>query len=249
MTIHLSCDLGEATEADTLAVEARIWPLITSANIACGGHVGDEASMRAAVESAIEHGVTIGAHPSYPDRESFGRKSMSMDPQDLRASLGEQMRNLGEIAARAGGRLVHAKPHGALYNDAHTDEGLAEIIVEACMELGLTVVTSSGSAVERAAAARECPVLLEGFADRRYRNDGSLVPRTEPDALILDFTDAAMQAVRLAKGKSVVSSEGREIRIPCDTICIHSDMEGSVERLERIRTMLDACGVAIAREG
>lgn len=249
MTIDLSCDLGEATDDTSLELEARIWPLITSANIACGGHVGDEASMRAAVRNAIANEVTIGAHPSYPDREHFGRQSLAIAEDALHAALTSQLQGLDAIAASEGGKLAHAKPHGALYNDAHRDSALAAVIVDVCLARQLAVVASPGSAVEREALARGCRVILEGFADRRYRSDGSLQPRSERDSLILDLNDAAMQAVRLAKGKTIVAADGREIHVECETICIHSDLDGALERLQKIRTMLEACGVAIAAPG
>lgn len=247
MTIDLSCDLGEASDETSRDVEARIWPLITSANIACGGHVGDEVSMRAAVRNAIAHDVAIGAHPSYPDREHFGRQSLAIARGDLHAALTAQLQELATIAESEGRRVQHAKPHGALYNDAYRDAALASVIVDVCLAQSVAVVASPGSAIQQEALARGCRVILEGFADRRYRSDGSLQPRSEPDSLILDFNDAAMQAVRLAKGKSIVAVNGREITVECETVCVHSDMDDAPERLHKIRTLLEACGVAITK--
>lgn len=232
MKIDLSCDLGEASDAESLAVEDAIWPLITSANIACGGHTGDEMSMRRAVRLALTHGVAIGAHPSYPDREHFGRRSMTIGPEALRAALREQIAALARIAAEEGAAVTHVKPHGALYNDAHRDVALAAVIIDVCAGAGAAVVASTGSAVEREARTRRCGMILEGFADRGYRGDGSLQPRAETGALLLDFDAAAAQAVTLARS--------------CETICIHSDMPGAVGRLTRIRAALIEAGFVIA---
>jgi UPF0271 protein len=251
MIIDLSCDLGEATNDEAAAVERELWPLITSANIACGGHVGDEQSMREAVRLARMNSVTVGAHPSYPDRTNFGRKSISIPATDLAASLREQLESLAMIAEEEGARLSHAKPHGALYNDAHHDVALATVVVDACVSRGIAVVTSLGSAVERIARERGCAVVLEGFGDRRYRADGSLQPRSEDGSLLLDPDVAAAQAVRLARGEPIVSAEGAAIGVRCSTICIHSDMPRAGTRLMRIREALTRAGVsfdAAARE-
>lgn len=241
--IDLSCDLGEATSAVELEVEDRIWPLITSANIACGGHVGDPLSMRRAVQQAMQNGVAIGAHPSYPDRENFGRRSMRLDDAALAATLHVQLDSLTAAVELEGGVLTHVKPHGALYNDAHHDSALARIIVSVCVARGrLAIVTSPGSAVAAEAALVGCPVIIEGFADRRYRPDGSLQPRGEATALLDDFDQAAEQASSLANRSRVCASDGTEIDVRCDTICIHSDMPGSAERLTNLRQRLEREG-------
>ncbi len=249
MNIDLSCDLGEAIDAPSLAVEAAIWPLITSSNIACGGHVGDDDSMRRSVRLALQHGVLIGAHPSYPDREHFGRKSMQLDSATLATALDEQLSALSRIINEEGGDLSHVKPHGALYNDAHHDLEVARIIVAICLERQLALVASPGSAVEREAHRAGCSVIREGFADRRYRSDGSLQPRSEVGALILDFDEAVAQALLLATHQTVIASDGGEIELPCQTICVHSDMPGAPERLTRIRAVLLAGGVTPSRRG
>ena len=252
MNIDLSCDLGEASDADAVDVETRIWPRITSANIACGGHAGDEATMRSAVQLALAHGVAIGAHPSYPDRENFGRRSMKIGREQLRAALLRQLDDLARVSAREGGVVRHVKPHGALYNDAHHDAAVARVIVDACRVSSLALVVSHGSALEREAKAAGCRVILEGFGDRRYRSDGSLQPRGEAGALLLDPDEAAAQAVSLARSSRAATADGTTVMVPCETICIHSDMDGAVDRLERIRAALQAAGfsfAAVATEG
>lgn len=228
--IDLSADLGEGAPD-----EPAIWPLITSANVACGGHYGDVASMTHAVDRARELGTHIGAHPSYPDRENFGRKSMPMPRQALLATLIEQIEALRNIA----GTLHHVKPHGALYNDAHKDRALAEIVIEAIRDIDATlpIVCSDKSQMAAAARAAGTPVIREAFADRGYNTDGSLVSRAASGSL-LGVDEAAAQASMLANERAVIARDGTRISIPFDTICVHADMEHAVERLRAIRAAL-----------
>ncbi len=228
--IDLSADLGEGAPD-----EPEIWPLITSANVACGGHYGGIDSMTHAAQRANELGTRIGAHPSYPDRENFGRKSMSMPADALRATLIEQITALRDIA----GPLNHVKPHGALYNDAHKDRALAEIVIESirAVDPTLPIVCSDASQMAAAARAAGTPVIREAFADRRYNADGSLVSRTEPGSL-LSVDEAAAQVAMLANEGAVIARDGSRIAIPFDTICVHADMARAVERLRAIRKVL-----------
>jgi UPF0271 protein len=228
--IDLSADLGEGA-----AGEEEVWPLITSANVACGGHAGDEASMRDAVRRAREFAVRLGAHPSYPDRANFGRKSMTMERSALRASLIEQLDALRTIA----GELHHVKPHGALYNDAHRDRALADVVVEAIG--GLAIVCSATSQMAAAARAAGTPVVREAFADRRYEPDGSLVSRSLAGSL-LTIDEAAAQAALLAREGAVIARDGSRIPIEFDTICIHADLPGAADRLRAIRRTLASLG-------
>lgn len=243
--IDISCDLGEsATAADELS-EAQLWPMLTSANIACGGHTGDAISMERAVVQAMRHGVSIGGHPSYPDREHFGRRSMCLEPMALRESISEQLLALQRTAAASGGTLSHVKPHGALYNDAHHSEAIASTIVAAVedLELGLAIVCSPHSALQRVATARSLCTVLEAFGDRRYRSDGSLVPRSRGDSLLLDFEEAATQALRIVTDGRATADDGSPLELRAGTICIHSDMPGAVARLSAIRAALSGAGV------
>ena len=224
--IDISADMGEGSPG-----EDEIWPLITSANVACGGHTGDAGSMSYAARRAREHGVRLGAHPSYPDRENFGRKSMSMMPAALRASLVAQIGALRAIA-----QIDFVKPHGALYNDAHRDVVRAGVIVEAMQDVDpeLAIVCPDVSAMATAARTNGVRVIREAFADRRYNPDGSLVSRAEPDAL-LGVDEAAEQAALLAADRAVIARDGSRVSVAFDTICIHADMEHAVERLRAIR--------------
>ena len=212
--IEISCDLGELSPD----FERPIWPLIDAANVACGGHAGDESTMQNAVAMAAQHKVIIGAHPSYPDRENFGRKSMHMNAADLRRTLTAQIE-----ALRAIGAIERVKAHGALYNDAHRDRKLADVIVQAVLDVDPSLALVAIDTSQMAMAAREAGlrVIREAFADRGYQADGSLIPRGQPGAL-LGIQEAAEQAMRL----------------DADTICIHADMEGSLDRLRAIRQRL-----------
>jgi len=232
--IELSADLGEGSPG-----EDEIWPLLDAANVACGGHTGDGASMDHAALMARKHGVRLGAHPSYPDLVDFGRKSLVMEPRALRATLVEQIVNLQEIAERHGVDVVHVKPHGALYNDAHRDRDLAAIIVAALQEIdaGIALVCPDASQMAAAARAAGTPVIREAFADRRYNADGSLVSRKEANAL-LGVDDAVAQAALLAADGTVIAADGARVGIAFDTICIHADMEDAVARLRAIRQRL-----------
>ena len=229
--IDLSADLGEGSPG-----EAEIWPLITSANVACGGHIGDEDSMREAARLAQIHGVRLGAHPSYPDRENFGRKSLVMAADALRDSLIAQLSALNALA-----RVEHVKPHGALYNDAHRNRDLARIIVEAMQSVapGLAMVAPDDSQMATAARAAGIKVIREAFADRRYESDGSLTPRSIAGST-LTVEEAVAQASLLATQSAVIARDGTRIGIRFDTLCIHADMENAVARLHAIRSKLAA---------
>ena len=225
--IDLSADLGEGSPG-----EDEIWPLITSANIACGGHIGDEQSMREAARRARKHNVRFGAHPSYPDRDNFGRKSLSISPDDLRASL------LAQIAALAAFAPVHhVKPHGALYNDAHKDRALADVIISA-LDSSMAIVAPDRSQMAAAARDARLRVIREAFADRRYEPDGSLTPRCIPGST-LTVEEAAAQAALLVHDSAVIARDGTRLTIAFDTICIHADMPNAIDRLRAIRRTID----------
>ena len=228
--IDLSADLAEGAPG-----EDEIWSMVSSANVACGGHYGDKESMTAAVRRARDRNVRLGAHPSYPDRANFGRTSMAMAPPALRASIVEQIEALREIAERERVPMVHVKPHGALYNDAHKDIALSGVMIEAIRKVDpkLAIVCPDRSQMAKAARAAGTLVIREAFADRRYNADGSLVMRSIAGSL-LSVEEAAEQAAMLAKERAVIARDGTRIPVPCDTICVHADMEHAVERLRAI---------------
>jgi len=228
--IDLSADLGEGSPG-----EDQIWPLIDSANVACGGHTGDEESMRDAVRRAREHGVKLGAHPSYPDREHFGRHTLEITPAKLCDSLIVQISTLHVI-----GKVQHVKPHGALYNDAHKDRALAEIIVTAIRTVDPNIALVAPDHSQMAGAARDAGmrVIREAFADRRYEPDGSLVSRKIPGST-LTIDEAAAQAALLVRENVVIARDGSRVPLQFDTLCIHADMERAVERLRAIRASLE----------
>ena len=229
MTIDLNCDVGELADA---AHEAALMEHITSANIACGGHAGDEAMMERTVRLALERGVRIGAHPGYPDRENFGRLEMALAPAEIERTVFEQIERLEAVVRRAGAAVVHVKPHGALYNVAARDETVARAIGAAVARWNprATLFGLAGSRSLEVWRGMHLAVIAEGFADRRYEADGSLRSRRLPGALITDPGEAAAQAVELARA-------GR-----AQTICVHGDTPGAVAILRACREALDAAG-------
>ena len=238
--IELSCDLGEASTPEEEEVEAILWTLIDAANVACGGHAGDERSMRDAARTAARLGTILGAHPSYPDREGFGRRKMAISGEDLRRSITEQISSLQEIAGGEGVAIARVKPHGALYNEAHQDRELAALIVEAVQAVGehLAIVAAPGSALIEAARKAGMAVVREAFIDRRYRGDGSLVPRSREGALLIDGDESVNQALRLVERGEVVTDAGEPFRIEFDTLVLHGDTPGAVARARRVRGAL-----------
>jgi UPF0271 protein len=225
--IDLNCDMGESPDAVSDGRQEQLMRHVTSVSIACGGHAGDEWTIRETVAQARRHGCAIGAHPSYPDRANFGRLRLDMPLEDLEHSLFRQVRAVGEIA-----EIAHVKPHGALYNEAARDAGLAQTIARAVARWSRDVVLVglAGSTMLDVFAAAGFRVAAEGFADRSYESDGSLVARSRPGALITDPEEAARQALGLARGGKV------------ETICIHSDTPGAAAIAKRVAHELRKAG-------
>jgi UPF0271 protein len=240
--IDLNADIGEGCgeDADLLAV-------ISSCSIACGGHAGDAETMAQTVRDAIANGVAVGAHPGYPDREGFGRESGFLHGAELYESLTQQVEALADIAAELGARLVHVKPHGALYNDAIHDASLAEIIARVTAEApaGPALMGMAGTELERAAGQHGLRFVAEAFIDRAYEADGTLVSRKEPGAVHEDMNVATTQAVRLATDGQVTSRDGGEIEVRADTLCIHGDTPGAAGKARAVRDVLESHGVEI----
>jgi UPF0271 protein len=227
-SIDLNADLGEGDPYDS-----ELLGIVSSCNVACGGHAGDVETMRATVLSAANNGVSIGAHPSYPDREGFGRRSGFSSGPELRASLETQIAALQAVASELGVELSHVKPHGALYNDAVNDRALADLIVDTVANSapGAAFVGLPASEMQSAAARASLRFVAEGFIDRAYQDDGQLVPRSEPGAVHKSLELVLPQAVSLV-GK-------------VDTLCIHGDTPGAAEAATAVREELEKQGVEI----
>jgi len=245
-TLCLNADLGELSGAEGRALDAAMLRVVTRCNVACGGHAGDEVSMRATLRAARDNGVRIGAHPSYPDPENFGRRTLTMSPQDLAASLAAQARRLLSIAAQEKAAVTHLKAHGALYNDAAKDAGLATVIAAVTADAGLReLVGPPGSELERAARAAGLQYLAEGFADRSYEPDGALTPRSLPGAVLEDTSAVLAQALGFARDGSVAVRGGGRILLAIDTLCLHSDTPGAAEHARALRAGLEAAGIGV----
>jgi 5-oxoprolinase (ATP-hydrolysing) subunit A len=245
-TIDLNADVGEATSsADD---ERALLQLVSSINVACGFHAGDPGVMRRVVMTAASLGVAIGAHPSYPDRSGFGRRFIDCTHEEIVADLLYQVGALAAFCRAAGVPLRHVKPHGALYNHAAIDAATAGAIVAAVrlFDPTLALVAPADSILHRAGFEAGLHVLAEAFADRGYRPDGTLVPRRQPRALIDAPDEAAARALRIAREGAVDAVDGSTIPMHADTICLHSDAPGAVERARAIRALLVASGVPVA---
>lgn len=245
-SICLNADLGELPGEAGRALDAAMLRVVTRCNIACGGHAGDDDSMRRTVEVAKTYRVQTGAHPSYPDLQHFGRRSLTMEPADLAASLEAQVSRLLEIAKSAGVPVVHLKAHGALYNDAAKDEALAKLVADAALKAGIPeLVGAPNSAMDTAAQAAGLRFLGEGFADRSYEPDGSLTQRSVPGAVIEDEAEVLAQALSFAQFGTVTVRGGGALRLPIHTLCLHSDTPGAADHASAIRARLEAAGIEV----
>ncbi|MDP1581337.1 MAG: 5-oxoprolinase subunit PxpA [Candidatus Didemnitutus sp.] len=238
--IDLNCDLGEGAGHDT-----ELMSLITSANIACGGHAGDAAMMRATVLLALQHGVAIGAHPGYEDREHFGRRELALHATQVRELVETQTRALQTIARACGGRVVHVKPHGALYNLAARDAAVARAVAEGVRACGAELILCglAGSALTAAGEACGLRVAHEVFADRTYQTDGSLTPRSQAGALIANEAAAVAQARRFVAEGRVRALGGAEVAVRADTLCLHGDGAHAVTFARKIRAEFLRAGI------
>ena len=249
--IDLNCDMGESFGAYRVGNDEALMGLITSANIACGYHAGDPLVMDRTVRLAVEHGVSIGAHPGFPDLEGFGRRAMQLTPEEIESAILYQVGALAAFARSADSKLTHVKPHGALYNMAAKDADLARAVVRGIARAGadLIVVGLAGSAMIEAAQEAGSRVAREGFADRVYEADGSLRSRKLEGELIHDPEAAADQAVRIACDGVAVAYSGEEIPLQVDTLCVHGDTAGAVEIVRAIRQRVAAAGVEVRSMG
>jgi len=241
--VDINADLGEGAGHD-----AALFELISSANIATGFHAGDSDTMHVAVCAAKEHGVAVGAHPSFWDRENFGRKELKVSNQEVFDAVAYQLGVFQAIASAVGVRPNHVKPHGALYNMAVRDGKLADAITRAIASVDpkLILFAPDNTELARAGEAHGLHIAREIFADRNYLNDGWLVPRTRPDALLRDPKEAAERVLRMLREGKVRSVEGRDVEVRGETICVHGDTPGAVEFARELRKQLEHEGVRIS---
>lgn len=237
--MDINCDMGEISRLLEDGTYARLMDHITSINVACGGHAGDEAMMRAMVQLAKEKKVNVGAHPGYPDKENFGRIDLDMDQIELLDTIRDQIQLLVDIAADEDVELTHVKPHGALYNQAVRDEIVAQTIGEAVIQVDpvFNIMGLAGSNMLTVFEGMGLETIAEAFADRTYEADGSLRNRKYVDALITDPAKAAAQAKMMIDGK-VIAVDGSEVKVGAQTLCIHSDTPNSVAIAETVRGVI-----------
>jgi UPF0271 protein len=246
-SIDLNADLGEH-EGDGASSDLAILDLVSSASIACGVHAGSPAVMEMTVKAALERGVSIGAHPSYPDREGFGRREIGMPLEQILESVRDQIISLEQTCAMNGARLAYVKPHGALYNRAARDSELAAKLATVVHSINprLAMLALSGSALEVESRAVGLNVACEAFIDRAYMSDGTLMPRDRSGAVINDVSIAGGRAVEMAKYGKVRSFEGKPVTVTADSLCVHGDNRYAVQILEKARRRLEEVGFTIA---
>jgi UPF0271 protein len=245
-SLDFNCDLGEGCGQD-----AAIVPHISSASIACGAHAGDAATMRESVALCLAHGVAIGAHPSFEDREHFGRRVLALAPAEIHTLVARQITLMANACVEAGARLHHVKPHGALYNLAARDRDVAAAIADAVRESdpALVLYGLANSELTAAGEAAGLHVAHEAFAERAYDDDGRLAPRGTPGAVIEGFDDALAQVRGMLREGSVVARDGTRVPIRADTLCLHGDRADAAEFARGLRAALAAEGVSIRAPG
>lgn len=247
-TIDLNCDLGEWKDGKGAQKDTAIMPFITSCNIACGGHIGDRESMITTIKLAMQHNVAIGAHPSYPDKLNFGRVVVEMPMKDLKESLIQQLNHFIRLVKREGGAIHHIKPHGALYNEASINKKVAKTIVQAILEseILVPVYCQQGSKLDETLKESGLRPVYEVFADRAYEDDLSLRPRKLVGAIIHKKPEVFEHIHRMIIDGKVKTYSGLILPIFANTICLHSDTEGSVQLAKEINSYLNANGVNFA---
>jgi 5-oxoprolinase (ATP-hydrolysing) subunit A len=247
LRIDLNCDMGEYPGAVVDGAQEALMRSVTSVNIACGAHAGDEGMMRTTIEQALRHGVAIGAHPGYADRGNFGRVELQVSAGEVADSVHTQVMAVVKVAKSCGAGVTHVKPHGALYNQAARDRVLAGAIAAGVARWSRRVVLVGLAGSVMLTAFREAgfAVVAEAFADRRYEADGSLRSRKFSDSLISDPAEAARQALRVTETGSVIASNGAEISVDAQTICIHGDSPGAPEMAATVAHYLRQAGVVL----
>ncbi|HZY76845.1 MAG TPA: 5-oxoprolinase subunit PxpA [Jatrophihabitantaceae bacterium] len=246
--MDLNADLGEGFGIWRLTEDEQLLDVVTSANVACGFHAGDPATMHRVCQLAAERGVAIGAQVGYRDLAGFGRRRIDVAPDELEADVMYQLGALDAFARAAGARVRYVKPHGALYNTAADDPAQARAVAAAvaAVDASLPLLGLPGSALAAAAAEAGLSFVAEGFADRAYTSTGRLVPRTQPGAVHADPAVAVAQAVSIARDQRVTAVDGTPVGVPAASVCVHGDTPGAVLLARRIRRTLEDAGIAVA---
>jgi 5-oxoprolinase (ATP-hydrolysing) subunit A len=243
--IDLNSDLGESFGAYTIGNDSAVLPLITSSNIACGFHASDPVVMEKTVAAAVKAGAAPGAHPGFPDLMGFGRREMSITPAEAKSYIVYQVGALSAFVKAAGGKLQHVKPHGAFYNMAAKDYDLAKGICEGivAVDKSLILLALSGSQMLRAASDCGLRTACEVFADRAYEEDGTLVSRKKPGAMITDEDEAVCRVVRMIEEGKVTSISGKDIPVHADSVCVHGDNEKALIFIQKLRGAFSSAGI------
>jgi len=249
--IDLNCDLGESSGPDQAALEERLLPQVTSINIACGFHGGHPDVMRRLVRSGRAAGVAIGAHPGFRDPEGLGRRDLPLSPEQIESAVAYQVGALAAVAALEGARLTHVKPHGALYHLAARDSEAAEAVARAvaAVDRRLVLVGLAGSRSVEAGRRLGLATAEEAFADRAYLDDGRLVPRSQPGALLIKEEEVVAQAVSIVRDGILRSSAGGVVRLHADTLCLHGDTPGADRLAAAVRRALEGAGLCVQALG
>jgi len=247
MEININCDLGEKSKHHSNHNDPKLLDIVNSANIACGYHAGDDQSMNQVIEISKENGVSIGAHPSFDDPENFGRKRMNLSSSEIRKLIIDQYAILQNIASKHGENVTHVKPHGALNNMACEDIELATTIAKAIYEIdkNLIYLVPTGSKMELAAKKLNMNIACEIFADRNYEDDGNLVSRSKPHALITDPEKAKKHVLSMVKNQAINCHSGKQIPCEIDSVCIHGDNESSLATAKSIKENLIKNGLEL----
>ncbi len=247
MEININCDLGENSKFCSTENDPMLLGIVNSANVACGYHAGDKATMEKTVETSKKNGVSIGAHPSFNDPENFGRKRLNLQPSEINKLIVDQINILSEIAQKNSMKVTHVKPHGALNNMACEDFELAKVIAKSIFvaDKDLIFLVPTGSEMEKAGKKLDMKVAAEIFADRNYEDDGNLISRSKPNALITDPEIAKNHIVKMVKNQAINCFSGKQIPCEIDSICVHGDGKSAVSTAKKIKEGLLKNGVEL----
>ena len=247
MEININCDLGESSKLHSTENDTLLLNVVNSANIACGYHAGDEKTMAKTIEISKKNSVSIGAHPSFKDRENFGRKRLNLSPKEVTKLITEQINILSEIAAKKGMQVTHVKPHGALNNMACENYELAKIIAESIIKINkdLIFLVPTGSEMEKVGKRLGMKIAAEIFADRNYEDNGNLVSRSKKNAMITDPKIAEQHVIKMVQNQALNCYSGKQIPCEIDSVCVHGDGQSAVKTAKQIKEGLIKSGVTL----